>query len=299
MRAFNPGSRGAEENIVTIDTDSAPRIMFYGEDFLCEDLPVGTRVIYPNRPMQGLPNPRAAIRQALKGPELERSTRYTGVSDANASFVLGKLLAPQLNNLTLGRSSEFSWSLLANNNVVYVGAERVISAELQNFPVKFAYSYDYMGILNSQPAPGEPELFADPPSVNARDASEDGESFALVSRFPGPAGQSEIATFTSNTAPARLAAVQWFATSTGASDLVKRLRLPLGRFAAVLPGHPADQVQGGRSSGDVLLQAPGTRCHRSRKRQVEDSRCAPYSSRRQVSFSARYAPGPKPPPVGK
>ncbi|MGZ7081189.1 MAG: lactate racemase domain-containing protein, partial [Thermoanaerobaculia bacterium] len=70
MRAIRPRTRGAlDENVVTIDTDSAPRILFYGEDFLCEDLPVGTRVIYPRRPIEGLPNPRAAIRYALHHPE--------------------------------------------------------------------------------------------------------------------------------------------------------------------------------------------------------------------------------------
>jgi hypothetical protein len=62
-------SRDVEEHIVTIDTDSAPRILFHGENFLLEDLPVGTRVIYPRRPMAGLPNPRAAIRYALNHPE--------------------------------------------------------------------------------------------------------------------------------------------------------------------------------------------------------------------------------------
>ena len=67
MRQFSADS--ADENVITIDTDSAPRIMFYGEDFLCEDLPVGTRVIYPRRPISGLPNPRAAIRYALHHPE--------------------------------------------------------------------------------------------------------------------------------------------------------------------------------------------------------------------------------------
>src|SRR5512142_403864 len=64
-----PRARDVEENIVTIDTDSAPRILFHGENFLLEDLPVGTRVIYPRRPMVGLPNPRAAIRYALNHPE--------------------------------------------------------------------------------------------------------------------------------------------------------------------------------------------------------------------------------------
>ena len=60
MRAIRPKLRShAREHIVTIDTDSAPRIMFYGENFLLEDLPVGTRVIYPKRPMTPVANPKA------------------------------------------------------------------------------------------------------------------------------------------------------------------------------------------------------------------------------------------------
>ena len=67
MRA--QGRPATDENIIYIDTDSAPRILFCGEDFRCEDLPLGTRVIYPRRPIGGLPNPRAAIRYALHHPE--------------------------------------------------------------------------------------------------------------------------------------------------------------------------------------------------------------------------------------
>src|SRR5499426_2095227 len=70
MRAIRPKTRtSTREHIVTIDTDSAPRIMFYGENLLVEDLPVGTRVIYPKRPMTAVANPRAAIRYALNHPE--------------------------------------------------------------------------------------------------------------------------------------------------------------------------------------------------------------------------------------
>jgi lactate racemase len=69
MRAIRPRPQaGAREHVVTIDTDSAPRILFYGEDFLVEDLPVGTRVIYPKRPLAGVDNRVAAIRYALNHP---------------------------------------------------------------------------------------------------------------------------------------------------------------------------------------------------------------------------------------
>jgi nickel-dependent lactate racemase len=57
------------EQIVTIDKDSAPRLLFSGEDLLLEDLPVGTKVIYPRPPIEGLSNVKAAIRWAINHPE--------------------------------------------------------------------------------------------------------------------------------------------------------------------------------------------------------------------------------------
>jgi hypothetical protein len=57
-----------DDQVVYIDTNSAPRMIFSGEDLLLEDLPVGTRVIYPKPPIEGLANPGAAIRYALNHP---------------------------------------------------------------------------------------------------------------------------------------------------------------------------------------------------------------------------------------
>jgi nickel-dependent lactate racemase len=61
-----PSSR--EECIVTIDRKSKPRVLAFGEDFLYEKLPVGTRVIYPPPPLDPLPDPDVAIRQAVLRP---------------------------------------------------------------------------------------------------------------------------------------------------------------------------------------------------------------------------------------
>src|SRR5919107_6392895 len=60
--------RKTHESVVYIDSDSAPRVMPSGEDFIAEDLPIGTRVIYPKPPIKGLPNREAAIRYALNHP---------------------------------------------------------------------------------------------------------------------------------------------------------------------------------------------------------------------------------------
>ena len=64
-----PSPRHKEDDqVVYIDTDSAPRILWSGESLLLEDLPIGTRVIYPKPPIEGLANPGAAIRYALNHP---------------------------------------------------------------------------------------------------------------------------------------------------------------------------------------------------------------------------------------
>src|SRR5256714_8991518 len=60
--------RKTHESVVYIDSDSAPRIMPSGEDFILEDLPIGTRVLYPNPPIKGLPNREPAMRHAVNHP---------------------------------------------------------------------------------------------------------------------------------------------------------------------------------------------------------------------------------------
>lgn len=55
--------------VVYTDKRSPPRVIYYGDDFRLEHLPVGTRVIFPKPPLAPLPNPDAAIRYALNNPE--------------------------------------------------------------------------------------------------------------------------------------------------------------------------------------------------------------------------------------
>jgi hypothetical protein len=58
-----------ESHVVITEKGSPPRVLFSGEDFLLEDLPIGARVIYPRPPLQGVPNLKATIRWAINHPE--------------------------------------------------------------------------------------------------------------------------------------------------------------------------------------------------------------------------------------
>ena len=58
-----------ESHITYQEKGSPPRVLFSGEDFLLEDVPVGTRIISARPPLEGVPNVKAAIRWAINHPE--------------------------------------------------------------------------------------------------------------------------------------------------------------------------------------------------------------------------------------
>ncbi len=55
--------------VVELDNKSAPRLMWSGEDLLSVRFPAGTRVMYPNPTIRGLPDRDHAIRYTLAHPE--------------------------------------------------------------------------------------------------------------------------------------------------------------------------------------------------------------------------------------
>jgi len=59
----------ADAQVVVQDEDSPPRMIFSGEEVLLEELPLGTRVVFPNPPIQELANVKAAVRWALNHAE--------------------------------------------------------------------------------------------------------------------------------------------------------------------------------------------------------------------------------------
>lgn len=54
--------------VLEVDRSTPPTLFMHGEGFRLERLPPGSRVVYPPEPLSPLPDPRAAIRQALRNP---------------------------------------------------------------------------------------------------------------------------------------------------------------------------------------------------------------------------------------
>src|SRR5436309_10043148 len=58
-----------DAQVVIQDRKSPPRLLFSDSEILLAELPAGTRVVFPNPPIEPLANWRAAIRWAINHPE--------------------------------------------------------------------------------------------------------------------------------------------------------------------------------------------------------------------------------------
>src|SRR5947209_372649 len=71
MRSLDRLRQSYDEDaqVVIQDRKSPPRLLFSDSDILLEEIPIGTRVVFPNPPIEPLANWRAAIRWAINHPE--------------------------------------------------------------------------------------------------------------------------------------------------------------------------------------------------------------------------------------
>src|SRR3954465_13784632 len=109
-----------ESHIVMTEKGSPPRVLFSGEDILTEDLPVGTRVIFPRPPLEPVPNVKAAIRWALNHPEgmdplhaLLRPGMKVTIAIDDISLPLPPMVTPDIRQTVL----EIVLELLADSGV--------------------------------------------------------------------------------------------------------------------------------------------------------------------------------------
>src|SRR5207248_652893 len=71
MRSLDRLRQSYDEDaqVVVQDRKSPPRLLFSDTELLLEEVPIGTRVVFPNPPIEPLANWRAAIRWAINHPE--------------------------------------------------------------------------------------------------------------------------------------------------------------------------------------------------------------------------------------
>jgi hypothetical protein len=177
----------------------------------------------------------AALQRSIKTSSVQPSRYYTAFGEVEVAYHLGTLLGSHQQSLSIIKTSQVSWSQLADNNVIFVGVEDLFfDSQLHNMPLELPYVPVLQGIRNVHPQAGEPALFADDYSTAP---SEEGVAYALVTHLPGPLRSHDIISFTSNRSAGYLGAIRWFTDPSSAKELVAKLKGANGdmpRFYQVL-----------------------------------------------------------------
>jgi hypothetical protein len=169
----------------------------------------------------------AALRKLLGNPDVQPTFNFAPTGELFSSFLVGKLLGTRRQDISLARSSQVPLQELAGNNVILIGPEVVFEQKLPGMQLEPELAQRAEGIRNLHPRKGEPAVFMDQPSTSA---PNDGEVYALISHAPGPLGNTDIQSFTSNRTWGRQGAIQAFTDSTLARTLVNRLRKSSGEI---------------------------------------------------------------------
>jgi hypothetical protein len=201
------------------------------EDPLFVELHWGTGTYYRDKSVNHWKDVSAspavsALRRALKNPDIQPSRYYTAFGEVDASFLIGKFFGPREQNLSIVKTSDFSWQQLADNNVLFVGVQNLFFDEqLEAMPIAAQLLPVPEGIRNVHPGPGEPNLFADNYSTAP---SEEGVAYSLVTHLPGPLGTNDVESFTSTRSAGYVAAVKSFTDPSFGRVVVDRLKKDSG-----------------------------------------------------------------------
>ena len=170
-----------------------------------------------------------ALRKALGKPEGRAVHYYAAVGDVTSAFRLGQRLGPQQTNISVVRSSQLQWQQLADANVIFLGPPRFFREKLGNLPAALEITETAAGFEVQHPGPDEPKLyeFRNPPGF----LEEDGDACVLITHTAGPAGNTDVITFASNSTFGRAGAVSAFTDPAFAKVLAAKMRGANGRFA--------------------------------------------------------------------
>lgn len=117
----------------------------------------------------------------LKTTEKRPSYKFTGVGEAEALFMLTRLLTDHQATTSIKRSSNLSWEDLKGRHVILVGSQKY-NPQILKLPFQPKYEADRGRVTNLQPQPGEPTEYR---NLFKGKFGEAVETYAIITVCPG------------------------------------------------------------------------------------------------------------------
>ncbi len=169
-----------------LDNDT-PLILTYQSRFFLLAPPSDLMVRnWQTNSMDEIPNSAALMHfQKQMGVENFVETRnYVDFGAVNSVFLLMRTVGRRQNQISLKRSDDLDWTDIFNDNVIFVGGVAGSSPRLRKILESGDFVENALQITNLRPKPGEQGVYR-VAHLNKAGAN-DGDKYALLSRFPGP-----------------------------------------------------------------------------------------------------------------
>lgn len=202
---------------------SVPTLISYGTPLFLKLDRAYYRDPHVNRPEEADQAGLETVVRALSPSERRWVINFTGVGEAEALFMITRLLASQDVPLSIQRSAHLSWEDMKGKHVILLGSYK-FNPHIPDLPVtpKFEVASRPPRIVNLRPAGGEP---ADYRTVRARPNGEILEEFALVSVYRGLTPGTHLMVLSCSSTEGTGAAGEYVTRADTLRDLFRKMGL--------------------------------------------------------------------------
>jgi hypothetical protein len=156
--------------------------------------------------------------------EFVESRNYTDFGTVNSVFLLTQTVGSRQRRISLKGSKDLDWNDISNNNIIFIG-QADIHPRLRRVLEAGDFVEEVQGIRNLHPRPGEQALYP-----VAQMGANDGDKYALLSRFPGPQRGRYVLILGAAHSELPWALAEYVTNPLSLHELMEHLRLPSGEI---------------------------------------------------------------------
>ena len=168
--------------------------------------------------------PLMRLKKQMGIKEFTESRNYTDFGTVNSVFLLTQTVGSRQRRILLKGSKDLGWDDISNNNIIFIG-QADVHPGLKRVLEAGDFVEEVQGIRNLHPKPGEQTLYP-----VAQMGANDGDKYALLSRFPGPQRGRYVLILGASHSELPWALAEYVTNPLTIRELVEHLKSPSGEI---------------------------------------------------------------------
>jgi len=168
------------------------------------------------------------FQKQMGAESLVETRNYVDFGTVYSVFLLTRTLGRRQNQISVKESRDLAWSDVFNNNIVFVGGMASADPRLRRVQEAGDFVEGAGGIVNLFPKAGEQRRYSI--AHPSRTGSNDGDKYAVLSRFPGPQHGRYVILLGSAQSELPWALAEYITNPISMREMMQHIRLPSGEL---------------------------------------------------------------------